>query len=286
VETDRLSVDRGGFELRGWSAGVESAASPPVLCIHETATSAEVWRPLAEALSPSARVTAYDRRGWGGSGAPDDYRRTTIEEQASDAEAVIASLAAGPATLCGAGIGAVIALELAVHRPALIAALILIEPPLLALVPEATPVISADVEAIRRTTVAASARIEASDPGEAAAGGARAAAELYLTGGLEALGAGAERIPDELAARAAAGPFALFAEPPAVSGWTIPLGELGGLRAPAAVVAASSTPPFIRRAAEVLAARLPGAQRRELSASGLPQLDAAGELAELALELA
>jgi pimeloyl-ACP methyl ester carboxylesterase len=285
VGTAELAVDRGGFELRGWSADAGSA--PPVLCLHETATSAGVWRPLAEALSPHARVSAYDRRGWGRSGAPEDFRRTTIEEQAADAEAVIEALGAGPVTLCGAGIGAVIALELTVDRPALVGAAILIEPPLLALVPEATAVISADVEAIRRATLSASARrTGAVDPQEAAAHGARAAAELYLSGGLEALGAGAERIPAEFTIQAAAGPFALFAEPAAVSAWTVPLSELPALRAPTAMVAATSTPPFLRRAGEALAARMPGIERRELDARGQAQLDAAGELAELALELA
>ena len=285
LETAELSVDRGGFQLRGWSAGPQTA-TPAVLCLHETAASAEVWRPLADALAIRTRVAAYDRRGWGRSGAPDDYRRTTIEEQAADAEAAIEALGGGPVTLCGSGIGAVIALELAAHRPVLVNASLLVEPPLLALVPEATPVISADVEAIRRATLSASAGVaEAADPREAAARGARAAAELYLSGDLEALGAGAGRIPRELASEAAAGPFALFAEPPAVSAWTIPLAELGSLRAPAAIVAASSTPPFMRRAGEALAARMPAAERRRLEAAGLPQLDAAGELAELALEL-
>jgi pimeloyl-ACP methyl ester carboxylesterase len=283
VERAELAVDRGGFQLRGWSAGAETE-SPAVLCLHETATSAEVWRPLAEALGTRAAVTAYDRRGWGRSGAPDDYRRTTIGEQAGDAEAVISSAAAGPVILCGAGIGAVIALELAVKRPAGVAGAILIEPPLFSLVPEATPVISADVEAIRRATLAASGRAGA-DPAEAAARGARAAAELYLSGSLEALGAGAERIPDELGARAASGPFALFAEPAAVSAWTIPLAELRNLAAPTAVVTSTSTPPFLRRAGEAVAAKMP-AERREVQAAGLPQLEAAGELAELVLELA
>jgi pimeloyl-ACP methyl ester carboxylesterase len=286
VEVEGLAVDRGGFELWGWRSKAETAGRA-VLCLHETATSSEVWRTFAEALAPRASVVAYDRRGWGRSGAPDDYRRTTIEEQAADAEAVIASLDAGPVALCGAGIGAVIALELAVHRPELVAVAILIEPPLLALVPEATPVISADVEAIRRATLAASARrAESSDPRDAAAHGARAAAELYLAGGLEALGAGAQRIPDELAADATSGPFALFAEPPAVSEWTIPLVELPGVSVPVAVVVSGSTPPFVRRAGEALAVRLPDSPRRELEARGLPQLDGAGELAELAVELA
>ncbi len=285
MRTAELAVDRGAFELRGWSTATD-AAGPSVLCLHETASSADVWRAFAEAVGPRARVLAYDRRGWGRSGAPGDYRRTTVEEQAADAEAVIGALGAGPVILSGAGIGAVTALELAVHRTELVAAAVLIEPPLLALVPEATAVVSADVEAIRRATLAATARLPDSvDPQETAAHGARAAAELFLTGSLEALGAGAGRIPRELAAGASSGPFALFAEPTAISAWTIPLAELPSLRAPGAIVTATSTPPFLRRAGEALAARMPEAEQRRLEASGLPQLDAADELAELVLEL-
>jgi pimeloyl-ACP methyl ester carboxylesterase len=254
--------------------------------VHEAATSSEVWRPLAAAVGGRAPGAAYDRRGWGRSGAPEDYRRTTIEEQTADAEAAIEALGVGPATVTGAGIGAIVALELAVHRPELVAAVVLVEPPLLALVPEATPAISADVEAIRRTVTAAGERLEeGTDPRTAAAAGASAALELYLGGSLGALGAGAERIPDELARAAEPSPFALFAEVAAISGWTLPLAQLPALGPPAAVVLAGSTPPFLRRAAEELVARLPGADLREVSGPGLAQLGSPEELAAVCLEL-
>lgn len=281
-----LVADRGAFELRGWISGAE-AEGPSILCLHETAGSAELWRPLATALSGRARLVAYDRRGWGRSGAPEDYRRTTIEEQALDVEAVIEALGAGPPIVCGAGLGAVVALELSVHRAELVSAALLIEPPLLALVPEATATISADVEAIRRTTAAIGTRLDGdAGPREAAAAGARAALELYLGGGLGALGLGAERIPGALADPDQVSPYALFAEVAAISGWTLPLGELPSLGPPVAVVIADSTPPFVRRAAESLTVRLPGADMRELPAAGLPQLDCPDELAEVLLELA
>ncbi|MGI8462218.1 MAG: alpha/beta fold hydrolase [Solirubrobacterales bacterium] len=284
MEPKEFSVDRGSFELRGWSAGADGA--PAVLCLHETAASAAVWEPLAAALGERVRVVAFDRRGWGGSGAPEDYRRTTIEEQAGDAEAVAESIGSAPVMVCGAGIGGVVALELALRRAELVAAAILIEPPLLGLVAEATPMISADAEAIRRETAAVGARLgEGSDAREAAALGAGAALDLYLSGELAAIGAGADRIPDAIADRERASPFALFAEVAAISGWTIPLAELPRLGPPATVVLARSTPPFSRRAAEALAVRLPGADLRELAATGLPQLDGVDELAAIVLEI-
>lgn len=200
---------------------------------------------------------------------------------------MIAALGGGPMTVCGAGIGAIVAIDLAVRRAELIAAAVLIEPPLLALVPEATPAIGADVEAIRRTVTAAGARGgEESDPRAAAAAGAEAALELFLGGSLGALGGGAERIPGEIARGANPSPFALFAEVAAISGWTLPLARLPALGPPAAVVVAGSTPPFLRRAAEALAARLPGADLRDVAGPGLAQLGSPGELAAIALELA
>ncbi len=45
----------------------------------------------------------------------------------------------------------------------------------------------------------------------------------------------------------------------------LPLAELPSLGPPAAVVVAGSTPPFLRRAAEALSSRLPGADLRELA---------------------
>ena len=273
-----------GFELRGWRAADE----PAVLAIHEAATSGEVWRPLAAALGDRAPLAAYDRRGWGRSGAPADYRRTTISEHAGDSEAAIRAVGGPPLRLVGAGIGAIVALELAVRRPELVEAAVLVEPPLLALVPEATPAISADVEAIRRAVSAAGRRLsDDADPRAAAGAGAAAALDLYLGGELGALGAGAERIPEELARAAEPNPFALFAEVAAISGWTLPLAELPSLRPPAAVVVAGSTPPFLRRAAEALSSRLPGADLRDLRAApGLAQLDSPDELAAIAVELA
>lgn len=281
-----LAVDRGAFALRGWAAGAEDEGAP-VLCLHETATSGEVWRPLAATLAAERRVAAYDRRGWGRSGAPEDYRRTTVEEQAADAETVIADVADAPVALCGAGLGAVIALDLAARRPELVHSAVLVEPPVLGLVPAATAALAADVEAIRRVVAAAAARLtDDADPRQAAEAGAAAALDLYRGGGLSALGAGAERIPADLAAGARANSFALFAEVAATTGWSLPLAALANVAVPVAVAVGESTPAFVRRAAEALAPRLPRADLRRLPATGLPQLDSSAELAAIVLELA
>ncbi len=134
------ALEARGVEI-AWS---ERGEGPPVLLIHETAATGAAWEPVAEALSEHTRAISYDRRGWGGSSAPEEYRRTTVEEQSEDAAALIEAVADSPAAACGAGIGAVIALDLLLRRTDLVSAAVLIEPPLFQLLPAATEALSED----------------------------------------------------------------------------------------------------------------------------------------------
>ena len=187
------------------------------------------------------RVISYDRRGWGESEAPEGYRRTTVVEQAEDAAVLIERLAEGPAVICGAGLGAVAALDLALRRPDLCAEAVLIEPPLLAFLPEATEGLSAD-----RAAIEAAVR----------EGGVTAAIDLYVGGGLPFLGAGAGRLPAEIAKVARERPLSLFAELAAVAEWEIRSAALLECEVPVRIVVAATTPPVLRQAAEELDARL------------------------------
>ena len=100
-------------------------------------SSAADWAPVAERLAAGARVLAYDRRGYGASGAPEPYERTTVEEQAEDAAALLRALDAAPALLCGTDIGALVCLDLLKRHPGLASGAVLVEPPLYAFVPDA-----------------------------------------------------------------------------------------------------------------------------------------------------
>jgi pimeloyl-ACP methyl ester carboxylesterase len=155
-------------ELHRWETG----RGGTVLCVHETAGSSEVWRPLADALGEQARTVAYDRRGWGRSEAPEPYLRTTVHEQSEDAARLVEESGSHAAVLCGAGLGAVAALDLLLRRPHVALGAVLIEPPLLAFVEEATEVLSEDGGALRRAVYG---------------GGPAAGAELYLSGELAAV---------------------------------------------------------------------------------------------------
>jgi pimeloyl-ACP methyl ester carboxylesterase len=121
----------------------EHGSGPAVLLIHGLASDAQALAPIAEALSAQARAIAYDRRGYGSSGAPEPYHGTTVEEQAEDAAALLRALDAAPALVVGDGFGALVALDLAKRHRALVAGAVLSNPPLFMFVPEATEQLAA-----------------------------------------------------------------------------------------------------------------------------------------------
>lgn len=255
-----------GVEL-SWS---ERGQGSPVLLIHETGTSSKVWGPVTGVLASGARAIAYDRRGWGDSSVPDGYRRTTIEEQSEDAAELLESLGATPAAVCGVGLGAVIALDLVLRRPELLSGAVLIEPAVMALVPEATQALSED-------------RLALEDAYRDR--GAHGAVSLYLSGGLQALGAEVDRLPTALTSDTRERPAILFAELGAPAGWSMPLVRLASATVPSLIVTSPSTPPLLRDAAAALALRLAGSDTREVEAShGPPHIGAPDKIAELALE--
>jgi pimeloyl-ACP methyl ester carboxylesterase len=215
------------------------------LLVHATGTSSVWFRPVVPELSKTWRVIAFDRPGWGRSAAPVDYRKTSIPEQAIATAAVLREQGAEIAHVAGVGFGAVVALELALAEPDMVERAVLLEPPVLDTQTEATEGMSDDVAAIRDA---------AAEDGEAGVW------ELFLSGGLPTLGAGAAR----LGADADPGPGAahtLLVELPAVPAWPLDPGRAGGLEVPVVVATAPSSPPLLVEAADALARRLPGSER-------------------------
>jgi pimeloyl-ACP methyl ester carboxylesterase len=259
------ALEARGVEI-AWS---ERGAGAPVLLIHETAATGAIWGPIAGSVSERCRAIFYDRRGWGRSSAPDEYRRTTVEEQSEDAVTLIERVAGEPAVVCGASLGAVIGLDLLLRRADAVSAAVLIEPPLLQLLPVATEALSAD----RR-------RLE----GAAATGDD--VIELYLSGALPALGAGVGRLPESMAIAARERTGSVMAELGIASEWRAPLSRLAAAERPSAIVTASSTPPLLRDASTALAGRLARSTACEVdSGAQAPHVGAAGQLATLLLEL-
>lgn len=238
-----------GVELAWGSLGDPSAAATAF--VHETATAGAAWHPVARRLaSPpiSARSIVYDRRGWGDSSAPADYRRTTVEEQSEDLAQLIAAVGPPVARLCGAGLGALICLDLLLRRPGAAECAVLLEPLIPGLVPAATEALGEDREALREAVQE---------------GGAAGMVELYLQGRLQALGPGVERLPHRLTKAAWDRPGTLAAELGAASAWSRPLRDLGNAKQTVMVITCSDTPALMRQAADALTDRIANSSRSE-----------------------
>jgi pimeloyl-ACP methyl ester carboxylesterase len=218
-------------------AYTEHGAGPStVVIVHGVASDSLAWEGFAGELADVARVIAYDRRGYGQSGAPEPYGATTVEEQSEDAAAVISELSAAPALVVGDGFGALVALDVLHRHRALVAAAVLSNPPLFAFVPTASEELAAQrlllEEALRDR-------------------GPEGAVEAWLGGRVQ--GAALER-----ARRAYRAFFADFA---GLTSWSVTRRELRAIDPPVAVVTGPFTPPHILEAADVLAGLLPAATR-------------------------
>jgi len=116
VET--LELD--GLRLAYWQEG----RGQPVVFVHGVGTSGELWARDIGPLARDRRLIIYDRRGYGSSSkSPRDWRA-----HRNDAVALIEALGAAPAVLVGYSGGSIIALDLALERPDLVTALVLLDP--------------------------------------------------------------------------------------------------------------------------------------------------------------
>jgi hypothetical protein len=166
----------------------------------------------------------------------------------------------------------VIALDLLLRRPELLSGAVLIEPPVLALVPAATAALSEDRESLRDAF--AERKIHG-------------AVNAYLSGRLEALSAEVDEVPSALTAEAHERSAILFAELGAAAGWNMPLVRLAGAAVPSRIVTTSATPPLLREAATALAGRLGESEPVSLEPGmGPPHLARPAEIARLGLSLA
>jgi pimeloyl-ACP methyl ester carboxylesterase len=251
-----------GIEL-AWEV-LGDAGSPTAVLVHETATSREAWRPVARCIADlGGRAVIYDRRGWGESSAPADYRRTTVEEQSEDLAELIGAV--GPVGgAYGAGLGGLIVLDLLLRHPDAVEAAVLVEPLIPGLAEGATEALSEDREALREAVQER---------------GVNGLLDTYLEGRLGALGPGLERLPTELTQPARATPGSLAAELGAASGWSQPLRRLGEAEQTVDIVTCEDTPGLLREAAEALAERLAEGRRSDLPQPGPPHVRAAATVA-------
>lgn len=214
----------------------EQGQGAPLLLIHDLGSDAAGLSGLADTLAGEARILRYDRRGYGGSGAPVPYEATTVNEQAEDAACVLAKLAGEPAVICGLGFGALVALDLVTRHRDAVAGLVLADPPLFAFVAEAAEALSRE-----RSFLEESLR----------EGGPQLAVERWL---------GPDADPDRLA-RARAAHRAFFADLAGLASWPVTRGALRALDVDAVVVTSTDAPAHVIAAADAVAALIPRARR-------------------------
>ncbi len=96
----------------------------PILCVPGLGDTGWVWRKIIPTLTSMHRVVAMEPRGHGRSSNPKG--KYTLEDMAGDIGGIIARLGLNRPVLIGHGLGARAALMLAIERPRLPGALILI----------------------------------------------------------------------------------------------------------------------------------------------------------------
>lgn len=247
----------------------ESGEGDAVLLVHGMATDRRIWRETIEALGGGLRAIAYDRRAYGGSGAPEPYGGTTVEEQAEDAAALIAELGAAPAILCGHSLGAMICIDLLLRHADLARGAVLIEPPLLWLSPKGSAAVG------RLREAAAEGAREGGPPG------AVDAVLAELAGPEVVSRLDAERLE---AARSAA--RAMAVDMAAAPAWRVERRRLREIGTPAIVVAGSRSSAAWRDAARALADLLGNAELRDAPAAHGVQFEAPDAVAAAIRDLA
>ena len=218
----------------------------PILGIHGSPSTALLSQDAAATLAALGRVVLYDRRGYHRSADAELPERLDLADQLDDAEALLDEVGGAPAVVIGRSTGGQIALALAVERPRLVTALVLLEPAVFALVPAA----QAFADGVRRLA------LEADGPEHAV----RAVVE-------QALGPGAwAELPADLRDLLASGGPAMLAE---IRGAGLDLSErpfrptdddLARVTQPTLVVSGEESYPAARQVDDRLVAALPAAE--------------------------
>jgi 3-oxoadipate enol-lactonase len=94
----------------------EEGNGPPVLLLHGLGTNSDLWSDVVPLLVPRHRVLRLDLRGFGRSDAPADTPYS-LGVWARDVQALLEARKASPAIVVGHGLGASVALELALDFP-------------------------------------------------------------------------------------------------------------------------------------------------------------------------
>ncbi|GAA1968438.1 alpha/beta hydrolase [Microbacterium deminutum] len=130
IRTDRVTAegDEIVFDVRGDGA--------PIVLLPGTPGDASVYSLVAGPLATDHTVITYDPRGFGRSTGREP-RRYEIGQQARDVAAVLQAAGVERATVFGNSAGAEVALELGKNIPDVVAGLVVHEPPVIRVLPDA-----------------------------------------------------------------------------------------------------------------------------------------------------
>jgi 3-oxoadipate enol-lactonase len=98
-----------------------TGSGPPVVLVHAGVCDSRMWDPQWESFQPAHRVVRYDMRGFGSS--PLGAGRYS---HPGDLITLLEELRLGPSAFVGASLGGGVSLQVAVARPELISALVLV----------------------------------------------------------------------------------------------------------------------------------------------------------------
>ena len=234
----------------------DAGRGPGIVCLHSNASSSSQWRSLTERLSPDHRVVAIDSIGAGKSAPWPSEPGPTLSDEAAFIEPVLASIAS-PFFLIGHSYGAAVALVAAMKRPDRIRALVIYEPPLIALLEAEMPG-QAAARDLSRTAADAAASIAAGDSFAAA----RRFIDYWMGDGRW------DAMPPQRQAPIAAsmGPIAHWAR--ALAEEPTPLSAFGALAMPVLCMVGSDSPASSRGVTRLLATTLPNATVLQCSGLG------------------
>jgi 2-succinyl-6-hydroxy-2,4-cyclohexadiene-1-carboxylate synthase len=116
-----LDVDGLTLHVERWG----ERGRPPVVLLHGFTGSSSGWAAVAESLAPEFEVLAFDIVGHGQTDAPDEVDRYRMRRVVDDLAAALQASGHERATWLGYSMGGRTALQVAVHRPDVVSALIL-----------------------------------------------------------------------------------------------------------------------------------------------------------------